>query len=186
MSRVSSSLIKIDEKYEININENIININYLNDTYKYQFEKKLNCIIENGSLFFEINKGLVSNKSNLRYLKKIIGFHVRDLLNFLTGLQTPFKESIELVGVGYKVVHDKKNNILFFSLGYSHDIALIIPDSITLDVNQNKISLASQNKRNLGMFASYISKSLRKFDKFKGKGLIRAGQYLQRKECKKK
>ncbi len=187
MSRIGSLLIKIDDGFDVNlVDGNTININYQNKSYKYPFESKLDCQIEDKSISFKINMEKISNKSNLRYLKKIIGFHVRDLSNVLSGLKTPFKELIELIGVGYKVNHDKKNNILFFSLGYSHDIALLVPANINAEVAQNKISLTSSNKRDLGMFASYISGSLRKFDKYKGKGLIRAGQYVQRKEFKKK
>jgi large subunit ribosomal protein L6 len=186
MSRVASLKINIDSQYDVSVQDNVIDIKYLNNLYKYSFEKKLDCELIDSSISFKINHDKVSNKSNLRYLKKIIGFHVRDLLNLLNGLKNPFKESIDVVGVGYKVNHDKKNNMLFFSLGYSHDIALVIPDGINAEVVQNKINLSSSDKRNLGMFASYISKSLRRFDKYKGKGLIRAGQFVQRKEFKKK
>jgi large subunit ribosomal protein L6 len=186
MSRVGSLLIKIDNQYNVSLEDSTLDIKYLNNTYKYPFEKKLDCELKDGTISFKINADKVSNKANLRYLKKIIGFHVRDLSNLLTGLRVPFKELIEIVGVGYKVNHDKKNNILFFSLGYSHDIALMIPEGLIVDVVQNKINLSSFDKRNLGMFASYISKSLRKFDKYKGKGLIRIGQFVQRKEFKKK
>jgi large subunit ribosomal protein L6 len=186
MSRIGSLLIKLDEQYNVNVQDSLIDIKYLNNNYQYSFEKKLDCKFENGAISFEINMDKVSNKANLRYLKKIIGFHVRDLSNLLTGLKSPFKEIIEVIGVGYKVNHDKKNNMLFFSLGYSHDIALLIPDGILVEVVQNKINISCSNKQSLGMFASYISKSLRKFDKYKGKGLIRIGQFVQRKEFKKK
>lgn len=186
MSRVGLSPVKIDKNFSVSIENEAVNINYKGDVYKYLFEKKLNCKIEEDKLFFSVNNELVSNKSNLRYLKKIIGFHVRDLTNLLSGLLVPFKKTIEVVGVGYKVLHDKQNNLLTFSLGYSHDIVLLIPEKVNVEVVQNKINLSCSEKNRLGMFFSYISRSLRKFDKFKGKGLIRVGEYMQRKEFKKK
>ena len=63
---------------------------------------------------------------------------------------------------------------------------IVIPNDIIVEVNQNKLALSSFSKKILGSFSSYLCLSLRKFDKFKGKGVILVGKYMQRKELKKK
>lgn len=186
LSRVASTLIKINDNYKIIIVDNCIKITYNNTDYNYSFDSRLICHLSNGSISFTINENLVKNKSELRELKKIVGFYVRDLQNFLTGLSDPFKSNIEIIGTGYKVAHNKQENFLNFSLGFSHDIMVTIPKTIIVEVAQNKIKLACASKALLGSFSNYLCRSLRKFDKFKGKGVILVGQYLQRKELKKK
>ena len=186
-SRIGSSSISID-KYKIDLVENKLNIGYKNASYSYEFDKNLICEVseDKSSLKFLPNVERIRNKAIERKVKKIAGFHVRDLQNLLSGIVTPFKMALDIVGTGYKVVHNKAANFLNFSLGFSHNIVVVIPKDVVVDIVQNKINLTSSSKMILGGFASYLSMSLRKFDKFKGKGVIISGKYMQRKELKKK
>jgi large subunit ribosomal protein L6 len=187
-SRIGASSIKIDSKYKINLDGDLLKISLNNKVYDYQIDKKLSCELDSqdSSLRFVPNLEKIRNKSDQRKVKKIAGFHVRDLQNLLTGLSTPFKANIDIIGTGYKVVYNKQMNMLTFSLGYSHDIIVSVPSDIVVEVNQNKLALSSFSKKMLGAFSSYLCLSLRKFDKFKGKGVILVGKYMQRKELKKK
>jgi large subunit ribosomal protein L6 len=186
-SRIGSSSILID-KYKVDLVENVLKINYKNSFYNYEFDKNLICqLSEDGSsLKFLPNIEKIRNKSIERKVKKIAGFHVRDLNNLLSGIVNPFKVTLDIVGTGYKVIHNKQANLLNFSLGFSHNIVVSIPKEIIVEVVQNKMNLTSSSKIILGGFASYLSMSLRKYDKFKGKGIIISGKYMQRKELKKK
>ena len=186
-SRIGSSSISID-KYEIDLVENKLHIHYKNTSYNYEFDKNLICELseDKSSLKFLPNIEKIRNKAIERKVKKIAGFHVRDLQNLLSGIVTPFKITLEIIGTGYKVVHNKAANFLNFSLGFSHNIVVVIPKDVTIEVVQNKMHLTSSSKMILGGFASYLSMSLRKYDKFKGKGVIISGKYMQRKELKKK
>lgn len=187
-SRIGASIVKIDNKYKINFENNFLKISLNGKIYDYQVDQKLFCEIDadSSSLRFIPNMVNIRNKSDQRKVKKIAGFHVRDLQNLLFGLLEPFKVNIEIIGTGYKVFYTKQSNLLTFSLGYSHDIMIIIPKDIIVEVNQNKLALSSFSKKILGSFSSYLCLSLRKFDKFKGKGVILVGKYMQRKELKKK
>ena len=186
-SRIGSSSISID-KYEIDLVENKLHIHYKNTSYNYEFDKNLICELseDKSSLKFLPNIEKIRNKAIERKVKKIAGFHVRDLQNLLSGIVTPFKITLEIIGTGYKVVHNKAANFLNFSLGFSHNIVVVIPKDVTIEVVQNKMHLTSSSKMILGGFASYLSMSLRKYDKFQGKGVIISGKYMQRKELKKK
>ena len=186
MSRVGSSVIKVDSKNAVDIFENYLEVKNSDKTYRYNFDSRLICKKAVDGLVFEINNLLITNKSLLRYVQKIHGFHVRDLQNFLTGLVVPFKKVIEVIGTGYKVLHNKNLNYLSFNIGYSHDIIILIPDGLKAEVVQNKVNLSSSSKATLGAFSAYLTKSLRKFDKFKGKGVVCVGDYQIRKELKKK
>ncbi len=186
-SRIGASSIAID-KYKVDLSGNTLQINYKNANYNYEFDKHLICEISDDKklLRFLPNNEKIRNKAIERKVKKIAGFHVRDLQNLLSGAVTPFKSTLEIVGTGYKVVHNKNGNLLTFSLGFSHNIIVAIPSNIAAEVVQNKLNLSSSCKKTLGGFCSYLCLSLRKFDKFKGKGVILAGKFMQRKELKKK
>jgi large subunit ribosomal protein L6 len=186
-SRIGSSSISID-KYKVDLVGNKLKINHKSASYDYEFDKNLLCEIsgDGASLKFLPNIERIRNKAMERKVKKIAGFHVRDLQNLLSGIVVPFKMTLDLIGTGYKVVHNKPANFLNFSLGFSHNIVVTIPKDVIVEVVQNKINLTSSSKMILGGFASYLSMSLRKYDKFKGKGVIISGKYMQRKELKKK
>lgn len=187
-SRVGATIIKLDSTQKVSIEGNKIQIAYNGKIYDYIFDKRMRCNLteDNTGLRFTPNDDIIRGKASERKVKKIAGFHVRDLQNLLNGLVKPFKANLEIIGTGYKIVHNKQFCFLNISFGYSHDIAVAIPPEIIVEVNQNKIVLLSYSKRILGSFATYLVVSLRKFDKFKGKGIILEGRYLQRKELKKK
>ena len=92
----------------------------------------------------------------------------------------------ELVGVGYKA--EMKGNVLEMSLGYSHDIALMLPAEITATAVTEKkgnpiVTLKSSDKQLIGQVAAKI-RSLRKPEPYKGKGIKFVGETLRRKAGK--
>jgi large subunit ribosomal protein L6 len=94
-----------------------------------------------------------------------------------------------LVGVGYKVDYKKEEQILEFSLGYSHDIHLELPKEVTATVEIVKkganpiVTLSSHDKHLIGMVAAKI-RSLRKPEPYKGKGIRFVGEQIRRKAGK--
>ncbi len=107
--------------------------------------------------------------------------------NMVVGVSEGFQTSQELVGVGYRV--EAAGQLLKFSLGYSHDIYLQLPDEVTAEVPQVKkganpiLILKSSDKQLLGMVAAKI-RSLRKPEPYKGKGIKFTGEVLRRKAGK--
>jgi large subunit ribosomal protein L6 len=186
-SRVGKSIIKLNgHKIEVCDQQNI-KISHGKEVVDYKISKYLLFkSLPDGSLMFELNDDIIKSNADQRQARAIAGFHVRDLQNILSGMIVPFKTTIDIVGTGYKVLYDKNLHLLTFSLGYSHDVSVFVPKDIIVEIAQNKILFSSSSKRALGYFSSYISQRLRKFDKFKGKGLTIAGKYMQRKELKKK
>ena len=107
--------------------------------------------------------------------------------NMVVGVSTGFTIKQEFVGVGYRV--EAKGQLLEMSLGYSHDIHLLLPSEIKATAEVLKkganpiLTLTSHDKQLLGMVAAKI-RSLRKPEPYKGKGIKFVGEQLRRKAGK--
>ena len=109
----------------------------------------------------------------------------RSLVNgAIIGINTGYEKTLELAGVGFRAA--LKGKQLNLQLGFSHDINIDIPEGIKMSVEkQTIIKIAGFDKQQVGMIVSQI-KSLRPPEPFKGKGIREKGQYIIRKEGKKK
>ena len=109
----------------------------------------------------------------------------RSLLNnAIIGTSKGYTKTLELSGVGYRA--SLKGKQLSMQLGFSHDVNFNIPDTIKILVEkQTIIKITGSDKQEVGMIASKI-KSYRPPEPYKGKGIKEQGQYILRKEGKKK
>ena len=116
---------------------------------------------------------------------KAIWGTTRSLLNSaIIGVSTGFDKTLEMTGVGYRAV--LKGNILSLQLGFSHDVSYKIPEKIKLIVEkQTIIKISGDDKELVGKVASEI-KRLKPVEPYKGKGIKERGQFVLRKEGKKK
>ncbi|MDR2411986.1 MAG: 50S ribosomal protein L6 [Holosporales bacterium] len=106
------------------------------------------------------------------------------IAGYIAGLEKPFLRRIDLVGVGYKANIQGKNIVL--SLGYSHDIIVPIPEEIKIVCEKpTTLAISGANKQRVGQIVRELQK-YRPPEPYKGKGMIREGQYVLRKEGKKK
>ena len=113
-----------------------------------------------------------------------LGMDRSNLKNIAQGLKENFKIILEVNGVGYKVTINGKT--LFLSLGFSHDIVYVLPEAVSGSFDKpNLLTLESYDKVILGQIAAEII-SYRKPEPYKGKGVRKQGQYVLRKEGKKK
>ena len=116
--------------------------------------------------------------------KRIWGMKRSLINNAVIGSSVGYEKTLELVGVGYRAA--LKGNQLNLQLGYSHDINFDIPEGIKITVEkQTTIKVSGSDKQVVGMVCSKI-KSFRKPEPYKGKGIREKGQYILRKEGKKK
>lgn len=108
----------------------------------------------------------------------------RSVINgMVKGVSEGFTEELEVNGVGYRAA--VKGSYLNLSLGKSHNTKIEIPNNIKVDApKQNVIMLQSIDKEKLGQFVAVIIKQ-RPPEPYKGKGIKRKGQFVQRKEGKK-
>ncbi len=104
--------------------------------------------------------------------------------NVIQGASTGFTKSLELVGVGYRA--QMQGNDLKLSLGYSHDVIFKAPEGIKLESSKpTEVIVSGADKQAVGQAAAEI-RQFRKPEPFKGKGVRYVGEYVRRKEGKKK
>ncbi len=109
----------------------------------------------------------------------------RSMVNSLMiGVSKGFERKLEITGVGYKAAVSGKN--LRLSLGYSHDLNFPVPTGIAIAAPKpTELSITGIDKRQVGQTAAEI-RALRPPEPYKGKGVKYAGEFIFRKEGKKK
>ena len=116
--------------------------------------------------------------------KRLWGLNRSLINNAVIGSSTGYEKILELVGVGYRAA--LKGKQLNLQLGYSHDINFDIPEGIKIVVDkQTTLKISGSDKQLVGVVVSKI-KTLRKIEPYKGKGIREKGQYVLKKEGKKK
>jgi large subunit ribosomal protein L6 len=104
--------------------------------------------------------------------------------NLVAGVSKGFERKLEITGVGYKAAVVGKNVQL--SLGYSHDVHYPIPAGVAITTPKpTEIAIVGIDKRQIGQIAAEI-RALRPPEPYKGKGVKYAGEFIFRKEGKKK
>ena len=102
----------------------------------------------------------------------------------IVGVSTGHEKTLELNGVGFRA--NLKGNILSLQIGFSHDVSYKIPDGIKLTVEKSTIiKIMGTDKQLVGKVTAEI-KMLKPVEPYKGKGIREKGQYILRKEGKKK
>ncbi|MBJ3764484.1 50S ribosomal protein L6 [Maribius pontilimi] len=104
--------------------------------------------------------------------------------NLVTGVTTGFKKELEIQGVGYRA--QLQGNVLKLNLGLSHDVDFQVPDGVTLSVpKQTEIIVEGIDEQHVGQVAANI-REWRRPEPYKGKGIRYKGEFIFRKEGKKK
>ena len=116
--------------------------------------------------------------------KRLWGMNRSLVNNAIIGASKGYEKILELSGVGYR--GSIKGKSLNLQLGFSHDINFEIPEGIKIEVEkQTIIKITGSDKQLVGMTSSKI-RSIRPPEPYKGKGIKERGQYILRKEGKKK
>jgi large subunit ribosomal protein L6 len=104
--------------------------------------------------------------------------------NMVTGVSEGFEKKLELQGVGYRAQAQGKK--LTMQLGFSHPVEYELPEGISAETpTQTEIVIAGVDKQRVGQVCAEI-RSFRPPEPYKGKGVRYAGEYVRRKEAKKK
>jgi len=112
------------------------------------------------------------------------GMHRTLVDNLVIGVTAGFTKTLEITGVGYRANSQGKN--LKLQLGYSHDVDFAVPDGITIATpDQTTVHITGMDKQQVGQVAAEIRR-WRKPEPYKGKGIKYRGEFIFRKEGKKK
>ena len=179
MSKIGKISISIPEKVKAVLSGSILNIE------GPLGKKSLNVDLEMFNVDIAEGKEISIKPKKLdKNSKRLWGMNRSLINNAVIGSSTGYEKILELVGVGYRAaLKDKQLNL---QLGYSHDINYDIPDGIKIEVEkQTTLKIFGSDKQQVGSVASKI-KTYRKIEPYKGKGIRERGQYVLRKEGKKK
>jgi large subunit ribosomal protein L6 len=104
--------------------------------------------------------------------------------NLAVGVTTGFKKELEIQGVGYRAAMQGK--VLKLSLGYSHEVNFEVPEGVTVtSAKPTEITVEGIDQQLVGQVAANI-REWRQPEPYKGKGIRYKGEYIFRKEGKKK
>ena len=104
--------------------------------------------------------------------------------NLVTGVTDGFTKVLEITGVGYRAAAQGRN--LRLQLGYSHDVNIAVPEGLEVKTpDQTTIEISGSDRQKVGQLAAEIRR-WRKPEPYKGKGIKYRGEYIFRKEGKKK
>ena len=179
MSKIGKKKIIIPKDVNVSINGDNFDIKGPKGNKKFNLDTKI----------FEVkisknNELSIKPKEMNDDIKKFWGTNRNILNNAIIAVDKGYEKTLEMSGVGYRAAI--KGNSLNLQLGYSHDINFEIPKDVKISVEkQTTIKINGTDKQQIGMVASEI-KSFRPSEPYKGKGIKEKGEYINRKEGKKK
>ena len=179
MSKIGKINISIPEKVKVALAGNILNIE------GPQGKKSLNIDLDIFNLDIKDGKEISIKPKKLdQDTKRLWGMNRSLINNAVIGSSKGYEKILELVGVGYRAA--LKGTQLNLQLGYSHDINYQIPEGIKMVVEkQTTLKISGFDKQQVGAVVSKL-KTFRKIEPYKGKGIREKGQYVLKKEGKKK
>jgi large subunit ribosomal protein L6 len=141
-------------------------------------------LVDEVELARDDNKLIVSPRNDSKRARAMWGTSRSLLANIVRGVHEGFTIVLEINGVGYRAALDGKELVL--QLGYSHEIRFAIPDGITIACERpTHIAVSGADRQKVGQVAAQI-RAYRKPEPYKGKGIRYQGEYIIRKEGKKK
>jgi large subunit ribosomal protein L6 len=178
MSRIGKKPISVPKGVEIKLNEsNYVTVKGPKGSLEQQLPPDITIKQENGVIE-------VSRPSDANQHRALHGLTRSLLANMVTGVTDGYQRVLEISGVGYRAAVQGKN--LQIALGYSHDVIYPIPEGISIATPKpTEVVVTGIDKQKVGQVAAEI-REFRKPEPYKGKGVKYAGEFIFRKEGKKK
>ena len=129
--------------------------------------------------------GIVVKPANdTKRARSFWGMHRTLVQNLVTGVTDGFTKVLEITGVGYRAAAQGRN--LRLQLGYSHDVNIAVPEGLEVKTpDPTTVEISGNDRQRVGQLAAEIRR-WRKPEPYKGKGIKYRGEYIFRKEGKKK
>ena len=181
MSRIGKLPVSLPDKVSVEVLPgNVLKVKGPNGELCQKVDPDIKVTVEDNQIKFERPTDQPRHRS-------MHGLYRALVHNMVEGVSKGFETKQELVGVGYRVA--AQGQLLTFSLGYSHEIQLLLAPEVTAEVPAVKkgenpvLILRSNDKQLLGQVAAKV-RSLRKPEPYKGKGIKFVGEQLRRKAGK--
>ena len=179
MSKIGKINISVPEKVKVAMNGNILNIEGPLGKKSLKIDTEIFDLDINSEKKISIKPKRIDAET-----KRLWGMNRSLVNNAVIGTSKGYEKTLELIGVGYRA--SLKDKELSLQLGFSHDIKFDIPENIKISIEKQTIlKISGSDKQLVGSVTSKI-KSYRLPEPYKGKGIKEVGQYILRKEGKKK
>ena len=177
MSRIGKKPVAIPGGVTANIADGILTVKGPKGTLTLTLADDVTYQVEDGSIS-------VQPANDTKRARSFWGMQRTLVDNLVTGVTEGYSKVLEITGVGYRANVQGKN--LKLQLGYSHDVDFVIPEGIEIKTPDNTtVEISGIDKQKVGQFAAEVRR-WRKPEPYKGKGIKYRGEYIFRKEGKKK
>ena len=177
MSRVADNPVKIVDGVSVDIQGQEVKV----DGPKGSLSMTVNALVD-----LKVEEGLVVfvPNGNDRKSEAMAGTTRALVQNMVLGVSEGFEKRLELQGVGYRA--QAKGNQVSLQLGFSHPVDYELPEGISAETpSQTEIVISGNDKQQVGQVCAEI-RGFRPPEPYKGKGIRYQGEYVRRKEAKKK
>lgn len=180
MSRIGKLPINLPAGVNITVGkDNLVTVKGPKGELSQEVNPDIKVSVENGVLS-------VARPSDEKNHRSLHGLYRSLINNMIVGVSEGYRKELELVGVGYRASNN--GQILELSLGYTHNIFLMLPKEVSLETKSERnknplIILESCDKQLIGQVCSKI-RSFRKPEPYKGKGIRFVGEVIRRKSGK--
>jgi large subunit ribosomal protein L6 len=177
MSRVANSPVELPSGVEVTLADSEISVKGSKGTLAMAINPKVEIVKEENVLTFAARSGDTFSRAMSGTTRALVN-------NMVIGVSQGFETKLDLVGVGYRAqVQGKKLNL---TLGFSHPVIYELPEGVTAETpSQTEVLLKSSDKQKLGQAVAEV-RAFRPPEPYKGKGVQISGEYIRRKEAKKK
>ena len=177
MSRIGKKPVPVPQGVTANIEGQTVSVKGPKGELQASLVPIVSVALEDGSI-------VVKPRSKSKASRSAWGMSRTLVANLITGVTDGFTKTLEINGVGYRAAVQGKG--LKLNLGYSHDVVYDIPEGISIVTPKpTEIVVSGIDKQQVGQVAAEI-REWRKPEPYKGKGIKYAGEYIFRKEGKKK
>ena len=177
MSRVGKKLVAVPSGVTANIEGQTVKVKGPKGALQVVLHGDVSAKLEGGGV-------RVDPRNDSQGARAMWGTYRALVAKVIEGVTKGYERKLEISGVGYRAALQGKN--LQVQLGYSHDIVYPIPEGITIAVPKpTEIVVTGVDQQKVGHVAAEI-RAFRKPEPYKGKGVKYAGEYIFRKEGKKK
>lgn len=175
MSRIGKLPVVIPAGVDVKIDGSTVTVKGPKGTLTGTFNSNIGIELKDGQI-------LVTRPNDEKENRSLHGLTRTLINNMVVGVHTGYKKNLEIVGIGYRA--EKAGNNLVLKVGYSHDVTMVPPEGITIDVpSPNQIVINGYDKQLVGQFASEV-RGVRPPEPYKGKGIKYAEEVVRRKEGK--
>ena len=179
MSKLGKKIISLPKDSKVAVQGNLVTVSGPKGSEKISFDEKVFTSKVNDK-----NEFFISPIKKDKSMSIMWGTYRSLINNAILGVTKGHEKNLELNGVGFKV--SQQGDELKLKLGFSHDATYKVPKGINIKIEkQTKINISGTDKALVSKTASEI-KSLKPVEPYKGKGIKERGQYVLRKEGKKK